>query len=1119
MSTTTPGTIVFTATATLGSVFETQLPTEAPSSGITLSILSGGVDPIHFNPNQLSPPHPFPRRRGKPPPTLTPGPLPPFAPHLGWLTFLLLVLRRRVSRSSKHSAIQLLIVQLVIIIALSRGLSYLMQFLVPKMKQPRVVWEILAGILLGPTAFGQIPGFTDHVFPKASLPFINLLATIGLVLFLFVIGLEVDFTLFRRNLKPSVSVSLAGLVIPFALGAAVSVGLYNEFIDRDTKFTTFLCFIATSSSITAFPVLGRILVDLKLMNDPVGVVVLASGVANDVIGWILLALCIALATASSSGGGGGGTGQLVVLWILFVMIGWALFLYFVCRPLLNLIARKTGSYSNPDGPTQTYMLAVLMLVFVSAWFLLSIGVSEILGGFMVGLIVPNQLGHHIAAKIEDLCICIFIPLYFAYSGLRTNLTLLNSGIIWGWVVCVVACAFCGKFLGCFFASRLTGFSNRESAAVGSLMAAKGLIELIILNQGLSVGIINEKVFSIFVLEALLLTFAATPLTLLAYPPHIRRGAIVDLASSTSSSDASQDEKKRITRPDQDGQGDGAVDGSRGPTSASTSSPSQEAERTRFTVVLDKIESLGALFVLTHLLSGSGIGRTDPPGSTIDDEPPSEKPLTTTQAASEPDEAQAGIVAGRGRVEPSHSTISIHPLRLIELTERLSGVLLASDAAAEHLRSDPLTSLYRTFVNVLFGAGVGRDERGRGGVQVAPEGEGQFAVTQSDNFAQTVSDRAERNQSQMVVVPWTLGTQRQEEENVIASYLPNPFEHIFGNTKASGPSSSIQPDSSLYASFLRDLFASAHCDVSIFFDRAASSSSPSPRIGSPAWPLPTSTRTRVFLPFFGGSDDRACLEMAVQLATRSPLIDVTVVAIQRAPEETEDDRAAATQAAVAASSSGALDNDSKSSLGMAKSGSDATGSSTVPLQQQHGPSLQLTVGNTGGGTHHSSSGGAGRAGETVYPTQHGLASETEDDLVLERARAVPRDALAGSLEIRHVSTVSPLRTMLRLATALSATDPLSSSSSPSPRARLVILLGRSRRDAASHRLESLDLLKQAEKDGSLGICASTDVRRCLGESASAVLSSAARTGDNVWIVQSGKTGGRRNVRTVFKANEP
>lgn len=237
---------------------------------------------------------------------------------------------------------------------------------------PVALLQILAGVLLGPTAMGRIPGFTANIFPPESIPSLNLLAQLGLVLYLFTIGLEVDFGLFKRNLKPCLSVSIAGIAIPFGLGCALSVGLYKQFIDPEIRFTNFMIFIGTSSSITAFPVLARILTELRLMGDNVGVVVLASGVFNDVLGWILLALSVAL-TASSQGQ--------VVIYIILSAAGVVLALWFIARPAFNLLGRRTGSYEN--GPTQTYICATLILVLATAWIMEQIGISAILAAFVV----------------------------------------------------------------------------------------------------------------------------------------------------------------------------------------------------------------------------------------------------------------------------------------------------------------------------------------------------------------------------------------------------------------------------------------------------------------------------------------------------------------------------------------------------------------------------------------------------------------------------------------------------------------------------------------------------------------------------------------------------------------
>lgn len=290
-------------------------------------------------------------------------------------------------------------------------------------------------ILPGPTAFGRIPGFTEHIFPADSLPYLSLVANIGLCLFLFLVGLEIDGTVVKRNAKVSFIIALAGMALPFGkcshltmlvhrlspqtgLGAALSVPLYHTFIDQSVKFTNFMLFTGVAYSITAFPVLCRILTELKLLDTTVGVVVLSAGVGNDVVGWTLLALSVALVNAGSG---------LTALWILFVCVGWALFLLLVVRRPLLWLARRTGSTEN--GPTVFFMTCTILLLFGSAFFTDIIGVSSrtfvndrvlsvhdqvqaIFGAFLAGLVVPREGGLAITLteKLEDLVSVVFLPL-------------------------------------------------------------------------------------------------------------------------------------------------------------------------------------------------------------------------------------------------------------------------------------------------------------------------------------------------------------------------------------------------------------------------------------------------------------------------------------------------------------------------------------------------------------------------------------------------------------------------------------------------------------------------------------------------------------------------------------
>jgi Kef-type K+ transport system membrane component KefB len=361
--------------------------------------------------------------------------------------------------------------QAVIIIVLCR----LIHWPLSKLRQPRVIAEVIGGIVLGPSVMGRIPGFTDAIFPAASIPSLNVVANLGLILFLFLVGVETDLRFLVSNWRVALSVSAAGMILPFGLGCAISYGLYHEFHDdpstKPIAFGTYLLFIGIAMAITAFPVLCRILTELKLLPTRVGVIVLSAGVGNDVVGWILLALCVALVNA--------GTG-ITALYVLLVCVAYMLFLTFAFRPLFLRFLEKTGSLQK--GPSQSVVALTLLIALASAFFTQIIGVHAIFGGFVIGLICPHEGGFAIklTEKIEDLVAVIFLPLYFTLSGLSTNLGLLDSGIVWGYVIGVIAIAFIAKVAGGAVASRLCGLLWRESFSIGVLMSCKGLVELIVL---------------------------------------------------------------------------------------------------------------------------------------------------------------------------------------------------------------------------------------------------------------------------------------------------------------------------------------------------------------------------------------------------------------------------------------------------------------------------------------------------------------------------------------------------------------------------------------------------------------------------------------------------------------
>jgi Kef-type K+ transport system membrane component KefB len=270
----------------------------------------------------------------------------------------------RISADPVHKS-KLIQCPTVIIIAMTQGLSLVFS----RIRQPRVISEIIGGIILGPTVMGRIPGFRSHIFPEAAMPFLTLTSTIGLVLYLFLVGLEIDLRVIRRNAMASSAVSVAGLVIPLGLGAALGVALYKQFVPPSVNYGYFVLFSAVAIGITAFPVLCRILTELKLLDTTVGVITLSAGVGNDVVGWILLALSVALVNASSG---------LTALWVLLTSTGYVLFLLYPVRIAYVWLARRTGSLESGQ-PTAFLMTITILIVFISAFFTDVVGVHAIFG--------------------------------------------------------------------------------------------------------------------------------------------------------------------------------------------------------------------------------------------------------------------------------------------------------------------------------------------------------------------------------------------------------------------------------------------------------------------------------------------------------------------------------------------------------------------------------------------------------------------------------------------------------------------------------------------------------------------------------------------------------------------
>ena len=376
-----------------------------------------------------------------------------------------------------------------------------------RLGQPAVVAEMVAGVLMGPSLFGWFaPGIQELVFPKSSLTIIYVVSQVGLVLYMFLVGLEFQAQLVRQRARSAASVSLAGILVPFVLGALLSVYLVAEggfFTERVTTWQAAM-FAGSAMAITAFPVLARIIHDCGLTGTTLGSMVLAAGAANDAAAWCVLA--VMLATFSGN----------PILALLAIGCGGAYTILTLTggkRWLISL-EKKVNRESRVNGSTFTL---VLMLLMLCAWFAEVIGIHAVFGAFILGVAMPRGLlTKELRRVLEPITKSVLAPLFFVYSGLNTSIALVSSSYLWGITLLVVLCACLGKGVACYLAARLNGETTSNALAIGALMNARGLMELIILNIGLEKGIITPSLFTIMVLMTLLTTLLATPLFNLVY---------------------------------------------------------------------------------------------------------------------------------------------------------------------------------------------------------------------------------------------------------------------------------------------------------------------------------------------------------------------------------------------------------------------------------------------------------------------------------------------------------------------------------------------------------------------------------------------------------------------------
>jgi Kef-type K+ transport system membrane component KefB len=382
-----------------------------------------------------------------------------------------------------------------------------------RLNQPPVMGEVVAGILLGPSFFGLLaPRAASQLFPLVVVPHLAVISQVGIILYMFMVGVELDTDLLKQRTLSSMAVSHASIITPFILGAALSLWLYPAFAKRDVSFTVFGLFLGTAMSVTAFPVLARILTDRNMQKSPLGVLALACAAVDDVSAWCLLALAVSVMQARP--GRVLLTVALTAAFTLIVLVAGE-------RGALWLVRRQKAT-----GRTTRDMFAMIFIaVLLAALTTERIGIHGLFGAFLLGAIVPHDsvLAQDIRAKCEDLVVVLLLPVFFTLTGMQTRIALLKEPRHWFFCLLIIAVASLGKFGGSYLAARWTGSDWREAASLGVLLNTRGLMELIILNVGLDLGVLSPVLFTMFVLMTIVTTLMTTPiLQALMKPGDIKR---------------------------------------------------------------------------------------------------------------------------------------------------------------------------------------------------------------------------------------------------------------------------------------------------------------------------------------------------------------------------------------------------------------------------------------------------------------------------------------------------------------------------------------------------------------------------------------------------------------------
>lgn len=394
--------------------------------------------------------------------------------------------------------LSLLLLQVIIIVVAARALGTLFS----RIGQPAVIGEMVAGILLGPSLLGLVaPGVQTFLFPADSLGALRMLSQIGVILFMFIVGTELDLDHLRRKAHAAVVVSHASIVVPFFLGCALALTVYRSMAPAGTRFSAFALFLGVAMSITAFPVLARIIDDRRMRRSQLGSTAIACAAVDDVTAWCLLAVVVALVRANGLGG---------AVWTILLTLVFIAGMLFVVRPRM---ARLIDEQPEGQAASVGLLAGLFAFIFASALVTEMIGIHALFGAFLAGVCMPpnHALRQFLRERLETFGSVLLLPLFFAFTGLRTEIGLLND---WpSWLACtgIIAVAILGKLGGSMTAARFTGMGWGDSFALGALMNTRGLVELIVLNLGYDLNILSPRIFAMLVLMALVTTFMTGPL--------------------------------------------------------------------------------------------------------------------------------------------------------------------------------------------------------------------------------------------------------------------------------------------------------------------------------------------------------------------------------------------------------------------------------------------------------------------------------------------------------------------------------------------------------------------------------------------------------------------------------